>query len=308
MKKPLISVIIPMYNTGSSCQKMLESILANTYQKLEIIVVDDGSTDDSFNVIKKFSKKYENIIVKQKTNGGASSARNLGLTLAKGEWISFLDSDDLIEKTFYQKLVDAYADGNTIIAGTGLLYRRLASGTESNDYMKPIRSRKPNESIRNYALYMIEQDGRLYGVVNKLFRRDIIEKNKIRFDEALNFAEDTKFMLAYLGAAIEEYPESAEIKTIYEPLYIYNYGTETSTIKHSGLDWKNWKLSYENLKTFTSKDRTLTTVKHEKTIYARWRVSHALAVARSDMNKSQKRKYAGAIELTMANLILKVRK
>ena len=307
MKNPLVSIIIPIYNTGTSCLKLLEALLKSTYRNIEIICVDDGSTDGSFNTIKNFIKNKDGIVLKKQKNSGASAARNAGMKLASGDWIAFIDSDDLVDATFIEKLVLAY-DDNTILANVALLYKRIATNASYSDFMKVLRPKKTHENIKEYVTYSMLFDGRLYGVINKLFRRDIITENELSFDTSLDFAEDTKFVLDYIDAAIKYYPENVTLKSIYEPLYIYNFGTETSTVAKSSLDWANWKKSYRNLSDWAQDCITFKTRLRLLLVHCRWRISHALAVARSTIAKSEKKKYLNPFELFVVELLIKIRR
>lgn len=307
MKKPLISIIIPMHNTGNSCLKLIKILQKSTYKNIEIICIDDGSTDNSFNVVKRYITGKKNIVLKKQKNSGASAARNAGINIANGEWISFIDSDDIVDKEFIEELFAAYND-SVILANVALFYNRIATGEGYPEFMKKMRSRKKHESIKEYVAYSMLHDGRLYGVINKLFRRDIINENNICFDTALNFAEDTKFVLDYIDAAIRYYPKNATLKSIYEPLYTYNFGTNTSIVSKSSLDWKNWKKSYKNLNAWASNCRTFRMKMRKILIWCRWRISHAFAVARSEMPSAKKRKYLNIVELFFAGALLKIRK
>lgn len=307
MKDPLVSIVIPMFNTGNSCLKLIKTLQKSTYKNIEIVCVDDGSTDESYELIQNYASKQKNIVLKKQKNAGPSAARNAGLKYASGKWVSFVDSDDEVDKTFIEKLVRAY-DDNTILASTALQYNRIASGASYPDFMKTLRPRKTHEGVKEYIAYAMSQDGRLYGIINKLFRRDIINENKLRFDVSLDFAEDTKFVLDYIDAAIKYYPEDCEMKFIYEPLYTYNFGTETSTVVKSSLSWDNWKTSYVNLDAWVKNDLTLSLQIRKRLIWCRWRISHALAVSRSQMSYKDKRKYLNFIELWIACLLLKIRK
>lgn len=304
---PLVSVIIPIFNTGRSCIKILKTLQRSSYKNIEVICIDDGSNDDSYNIISEFSKKFNNIIVKKQKNAGASAARNTGIKIASGEFISFIDSDDEIDVTFIEKLANAY-DDKTILACTALQYRRIATGEGFTDFTKKIRPRRPHESVKEYVCYMMLQDGRLYGVINKIFRNDIIKENNLFFDVTMNFAEDTKFVLDYINAAIKEYPQDCNILTIYEPLYIYNYGTETSTASRSSLEWDNWKKSYRYLTAWSDDEKTITIYFRNFLIWTRWRISHALSVARSSIPSTEKKKYINSFELSIANILVKIRK
>ena len=307
MKTPLVSVIIPMYNTGVSCLELIKTLQESTYKNIEIICIDDGSVDNSFDIIKSYAKNKKNIILKKQKNAGASAARNEGIKIASGDWISFIDSDDLVDKTFIEKLMSAYND-KTILVNVALQYNRISSNASYADFMKTLRPKKTDEDLKEYFLYSMLFDGRLYGVITKLFRHDIINENNIYFDTTLTFAEDTKFVLDYTNAAIKYYPETATIKSIYEPLYIYNFGTETSTVAKSSLDWKNWKKSYDNLKNWANDSPSPTMRARLCLILCRWRISHALAVARSGISRSEKKKYLNPLELFMSNILVKIRK
>ncbi len=107
MRNPLISVIVPVYNIEKYLPRCIESIRKQTYNNLEIILVNDGSTDTSGTICDEFAKKDERIRVIHKENGGSSSARNAGIEVAKGEYLGFVDSDDYIESEMYEKMVYA---------------------------------------------------------------------------------------------------------------------------------------------------------------------------------------------------------
>ena len=103
-QKPLISVIVPVYNVAAWLPRCVDSILAQTYENLEILLVDDGSTDGSGNICEEYAKKDTRIRVLHKENGGLSSARNAGLDAAAGAYIGFVDSDDWIAPEMYAEL------------------------------------------------------------------------------------------------------------------------------------------------------------------------------------------------------------
>ena len=263
MAKPLVSVIIPVYNTGKAAIKIIDDLLRGTYSELEIIVVDDGSTDDSLAILQQIKDKRVKVF--NKTNGGASSARNYGIKKATGMLVSFVDSDDGVEKTFIEKLVSAMNAPETTLAATGVCHKNLSTGLVRKVYLDEF-SRKSNEKLETYVLRSLLHDGRMYPVFNKLFRADIISKSKIAFDETLKFAEDTKFVLDYLRAA------NGNIQFVLEPLYIYNYGTETSSVKNLEGVWKNWQRAFKNLKAWVSKpDMTQKKLLHR--IHLKWRLS-----------------------------------
>ena len=100
-----LSVIVPMYNVEDYVEECLLSLVKQTYQDMEIIVVDDGSTDNSVKIVEDMLAKYQQLSLVHKPNGGLSDARNFGLQYAKGDYIGFIDSDDYVEKTFYEKMM-----------------------------------------------------------------------------------------------------------------------------------------------------------------------------------------------------------
>ncbi len=102
----LISVIIPVYNTEVYLPRCLDSIINNDYRNLEIICVNDGSTDNSLSVLRRYEKEDERIIVIDVPNGGVSKARNIGLDKASGEFIAFVDSDDWVHRQYFSMLID----------------------------------------------------------------------------------------------------------------------------------------------------------------------------------------------------------
>lgn len=104
MEKDLISVIVPVYNVEKYLEKCVQSIINQTYENLEIILVDDGATDNSGKICDEFAKKDSRIKVIHKENGGLSDARNFGLDIATGKYISFIDSDDFVNKRLFEIL------------------------------------------------------------------------------------------------------------------------------------------------------------------------------------------------------------
>lgn len=109
-EKPLISVIIPVYNTEAYLERCLVSVLSNTYRDLEVICINDGSTDGSLEILNAFARQDERVTVIDKKNGGLSAARNDGLRRATGEWIAFIDSDDWIHPRYFETFLSVAPD------------------------------------------------------------------------------------------------------------------------------------------------------------------------------------------------------
>ena len=119
MNNVLISIIVPVFNVEKYLRRCVESIINQSYSNLEIILVNDGSTDSSFDICCSFAKKDKRIVVVNKQNGGLSSARNAGLDICKGQYIEFVDSDDFIEKHTVEKLLKANLSFNTLLSCCG---------------------------------------------------------------------------------------------------------------------------------------------------------------------------------------------
>ncbi|MDO5481287.1 MAG: glycosyltransferase family 2 protein [Candidatus Saccharibacteria bacterium] len=291
--KPLISVIIPVFNTGESALKLLECLKSQTYKNFEIIVVDDGST------AKKGIRKLKSdalVHYYYQENHGASSARNLGLKYARGDFISFLDSDDLISHNFFSELLAPFS-ADVDLTVCGFHYNRLNQNSSSDVFIKPLPPKKTHETSSHYHLRLFVSDGRLYSSVNKLYRAKIIKSHHLHFDEKLNFAEDTKFVVDYLSCA------KGKIVAIQKPLYIYNFGTDTSTVNYSSLNWQNWQQSYAYFQQKFPGHSILL-----KRLHLRWRGSQLLSVARSSIPRSEKLKYLSRPSLFFAEMIVKFRK
>ena len=193
-----ISVIIPVYNTAKYIEKCLDSILNQTYKDIEIIIVNDGSTDNSEKIIKKYLNKYSNIKYFYEENKGQASARNLALTKASGKYITFLDSDDYIDSNMFKTMIDNACDNDIIICDILM--------EDNKKYILKTYNCVKDDPGKNYITsYM--------GPVAKLYKKSFLEKNKFKFIENI-FYEDLA-SIAYLGMYTKK------IKYIEKPFYHY---------------------------------------------------------------------------------------
>ena len=316
--KPLISVIIPIYNTGDSAVKLLNKLTKQSYENLEIICVDDGSKDGSFNLVSEFIRQSKlknknlNMTILRQKNQGAAGARNLGLKKASGEYVTFIDSDDEVKKTHIEDLLKSLEkEPRNALSVCGYVYRRLRMQTEKNFFTNEIWTGLEEVNFRAYILSLLASDGRMYAAINKMFRLSVIKKAKIEFPVGWDFAEDTMFVLRYLKAA-----EEASFNRIGMALkanYIYNYGTETSTVASSSMKFNNWQKSFQNITKWVEDKKDSAEIKKLKQkwlrkLYLRFKISHALAVARSAMPLTKKWKYLNPLVLPLASLAAKIRK
>ena len=186
---PKISVIVPTYNTEQYLPRCIDSILAQTFTDFELILVNDGSSDNSGKICDKYAQKDSRIIVIHKKNGGVSSARNKGLDIAKGEYITFVDSDDWIDADYINQFIQEKVDFQ--ICG----YHQLITNTSSfkPDKTRILYSNEIPTSFDNefYKLYC-------RGILSKCFKKEIIDKHQISFNNKLRIGEDTLFILQFL--------------------------------------------------------------------------------------------------------------
>ena len=316
--KPLISVIIPIYNTGDSAVKLLNRLIKQSYENLEIICVDDGSKDGSFDLVAEFIRqsslknKNLNMTILRQKNQGAAGARNLGLKKASGEYVTFIDSDDEVKKTHIEDLLKSLEkDPRNALSVCGYVYRRLRMQTEKNFFTNEIWTGLEEVNFRAYIVSLLASDGRMYAAINKMFRLSVIKKAKVEFPVGWDFAEDTMFVLRYLEAAEEA--GFNRIGMVLKANYIYNYGTETSTVASSSMKFSNWQKSFQNITKWAEDKKDSAEIKKLKRkwlrkLYLRFKISHALAVARSAMPLTKKWKYLNPVVLPLASLAAKIRK
>ena len=173
-----LSVIVPVYNMEKYIERCLDSLVNQILEDMEIIIVNDGSYDNSKEIINKYLREYDNIKYYEKENGGLSSARNYGLDFAKGEYIAFLDSDDYVEKTMYEEMYNLAKAKNADIVEC--------------DFIWEWENRKKYDKRREYKNKKEMMKKPRVVAWNKIIKRDLIEKNSIRFPEGLIY-EDLEF-------------------------------------------------------------------------------------------------------------------
>lgn len=209
-----VSVIIPVYNVEKYIDRCLKSLVNQTFKDYEVIVVNDGSPDNSQKIIDKYTKKYHKLIKSViKENGGQGSARNLGIELSKGKYVMFVDSDDYIEKTMIEELYSKVEEGYDIVACNN--YIEYENGQKLEDIDESIYFNKEKN-------YLFSKPA----VWNKIFLKDIIVKNKIKFREKLWY-EDFDFTINIYGL-------TDKIGFVPKPLYNYII-REGSTMNNSNI-------------------------------------------------------------------------
>lgn len=199
MKNPLVSVIMPVYNSQQYVKAAVNSIVEQTYENIEIICVNDCSTDDSLSVLKELAAEDSRIIViDSPVNVGAGEARNLAIAQAKGEYITFVDADDTIEPDLYQRVIDEINKNNPDQVVWGLIEEHF---DDSDKLVKTVPIVSPQAFLtegNDIVKTVLElEENSLFGYQwNSFYRADIIKENNIKFEKAL-FYEDYFFNLEF---------------------------------------------------------------------------------------------------------------
>ena len=156
MKQPLISIIIPVYNTGDKAVKLLNQLVKDAYENLEIICIDDGSQDDSYLLLNEFKRQQKllgmgrKIVLIRQENAGPAAARNRGLAEARGELIAFIDSDDAVSKKYLREMSKLLLEDKVAVATSGFLYKRIHQKTEKPMFTNEI----PERGEEDFKAYM----------------------------------------------------------------------------------------------------------------------------------------------------------
>lgn len=225
----MISIIIPIYNAELYLHRSIDSILSQTYTDIEVLLVDDGSTDRSGELCDEYANKDSRVRVFHKINEGVSSARNVGLDNAKGQWITFVDADDWIDKNMYQELYNTAVSTQADIVlcsfyeyhGLGKTFLIEAISTESDKI----------EILRNYILSFT-------ALWNMLVHRTLYDTYKLRIPKHITNCED--FWLT-----VRLFYYAKQISSLHIPLYYYNRENVNSILNNPNEERRNSEyLSY----------------------------------------------------------------
>lgn len=220
-----VSIIIPVYNSGRFLSQCLDSLLNQTYKNIEIICVNDGSTDNSLEILEKYCEQYSQIrvITKENENLGAASARNMGLDNASGDYIQVLDSDDFFDEYMIEKMLTAAIDNDAELVICSAQHFD-EEGMRTGEIMK-----RPQTKLAPKLKYFSWEDcpEYIFQIVdfvtwNKLFKRDLVERGNLRF-ERIPISDDC--YPSIIGAAMAK-----RIVVIDEPFVNYRINTGTSQV------------------------------------------------------------------------------
>ncbi|MBL0210405.1 MAG: glycosyltransferase family 2 protein [Holophagaceae bacterium] len=209
---PNISVIVPVHNTERWVGRCIDSILSQSCTDFELILVEDGSTDDSGTICDEYAARDARIRVAHIPNGGVSNARNRGLDFSQGRFICFIDSDDWVERDYLATLLETLTNSQAQIGICG-----ISSDPNSNE--PPVVLVAPTQtltllSVNADELLTLYESYLLFGPYNKIYERMIINANKLRFDTTLSYGEDLVFNFQYLDSV-------AQLAVSDQPLYHY---------------------------------------------------------------------------------------
>ena len=232
MSQPKISVVIPVYNGEKYIRRCLDSVLNQTFKDIEVILVDDGSKDESGRICDEIQSKDSRVIVIHQSNSGTGFARNAGTKIARGEFLSFVDSDDYIDLSMYEKLLDCVRanDADTCIFGyyrvrDGVIYSSLKNAIEGTFIGQ--------EALDNIFLNALGTEPSSYSDFKilwqspcvSLYSLDLIRKNNIAFPQAgkfVSFSEDVLFNIDYFFHA-------EKVTVMSEQFYYYCETKNSST-------------------------------------------------------------------------------
>ncbi|MBQ5984348.1 MAG: glycosyltransferase [Bacteroidales bacterium] len=257
----IVSVIVPIYNAAQFLRDCLDSIISQSYEDFECILVDDGSDDESLEICKEYSHRDPRFVIIHQDNLGVSSARNKGIQVARGEYIAFIDSDDWVDPDYLKELLFALTDRQSDLSVCGLAqefsdgHQTLFSCNRSSFILSPDTVELFTDLNRSYLLF---------GPVVKLYRREIIRKWKICFDITSSYGEDLMFNISYLNHV-------TSITTIDTVLYHYRIvGPQSLSGKirddRFDIDYYQWKL----LRSFYSQKKLSGIVSNEYLFQRLW--------------------------------------
>ena len=215
-----ISIIVPVYNAKKYLEQCIDSILSQSFSNFELLLIDDGSTDISGKICDEYATKDSRVRIFHKNNGGVSSARNIGLNNAKGEWILFLDADDWLENNALSIIINSISDGVSLLQFNAYVVnssnKRLHNNGDGPCFFSNLKSyyRYSRPELWNYC-----------------FKNEIISKLNLKFNESLNYAEDQVFVYTYLNYS--------DIKVKYIPASLYNYRISSTSATQGNIHSEN---------------------------------------------------------------------
>jgi glycosyltransferase involved in cell wall biosynthesis len=223
--QPIVSVVVPLYNAASFMSRAIESILRQTYTNLEIILVNDGSSDNTLKMCSSYAQSDKRFVIYSQVNAGAAAARNVGVSLATGKYLTFIDSDDWVDDEYLAKLVKAAQDSNSQISVCDYFYVEDEVSRRRKVHSKS-KVLSGTEAVRDFLL-----DGSILETMlwNKLYERELFIGNDITIPKAKIY-EDTRVMYQILFYAN---------KVAYIDVPLYYYAQRAGSVMHHTVNLSN---------------------------------------------------------------------
>ncbi len=227
-KAPLVSIIIPVYNAEKYIGSCLDCVCTQNYRRLEIIVIDDGSTDGSAEIIHSYMEGDPRIIYKRVENGGPSRARNIGLDMATGMYVSFIDADDLCAAEMIQTLVSQVAPSDVCVCKK-VRWNQKTNSTRVDGWDEF------SGSIEEFKTRLFAYQRSMRSCTSRMYRLDVIREHNVRFREGLHYGEDMYFNYEFFKHAVD-------VTFIDAPLYTYRIDNNDSlSSRNHTFFLKQWK-------------------------------------------------------------------
>lgn len=258
MKTPFVSILVPVYNVEKYLERCLESLIKQTLTNIEIICVDDGSTDGSAKILKKYRRKDSRISIIHKENGGLPSARNAGIDAARGEYVGFVDSDDYVEERMFQCLYETARshDSELVICGAEIFPEK----PHASSWLYKCLSPEYHYYEKFEPSLLFENSSTTPFLWRTLIKRDLLQEHGLRLDEDVLLGEDKLFQA-------KVYPKAKGITVIPDKLYHYGWYREDSMMsqdvyhvsgKKMAAHWKMMRRIAEELaESFTETEMSL---------------------------------------------------
>ena len=222
----LVSIIVPVFNVEEYLDNCISSIVCQTYKNIEILLIDDGSTDNSANICDQWKEKDKRIKVWHKENSGISAVRNMGIKFCNGEYLLFVDSDDIVHEKYVEVLLNSLFENNCEMAMINWI-DKFSDGSERKHEFSTLNKLLNREEFLDH----IEDKNSYKGMVwNKIFSKKIIEENNIYFDEKIFYAEDFLFVVRYASKIEKIYYEFDE--------HLYYYFSRNGSATRTEFNYK----------------------------------------------------------------------
>ena len=252
-EKPLITIIVPVYNVEKYLDECINSLINQDYKRIEIILIDDGSKDNSLKICKEFEKKYKNIKLIEQKNSGVSIARNKGIENANGEWICFVDSDDYMEKNMISKMVEE-ANKETfdiLITPPIMDYKKVSEKAKIFDEEINFTNKNKDKLLLNVICRQYKEKNVTHinagGPWGKLYKTEFIRNNNLSFIVGLKRMQDVIFNLYSMNIAN---------KVIYREIFLYHYriNSESVCLKYNSTIFETFSAVIENMLLFAKEN------------------------------------------------------